>query len=64
LILAEFIYNNSTYSLTSISLFFTIYRMNPEIYLNIKDTIIGEEAVIVYKRVYIISNEYNILNKH
>jgi hypothetical protein len=52
------------YLMTSISLFFAIYSMNPEIHVNVKDTIIGGEVVTIYKRAYLIREEYKALDRH
>ena len=52
------------YLTTKISLFFTIYSINPEIRVNVKDAIIGGEAVTIYERAYLIKEECKVLDRH
>ena len=51
----EFIYNNSVYNSTRISLFRALYSYNPNINVNAKDSILeGKKVVTTYKRIKII----------
>jgi len=51
LVLIEFIYNNSKYSIIGISLFYILYRFYSNIKLYIKDNILEERVLVVYKRI-------------
>ena len=51
----KFIYNNSVYNSTRISLFKALYSYNPIISVNAKDNILeGKKVAIIYKRIKII----------
>jgi len=51
LALVEFIYNNSRYSIIGISLFYILYKFHLNIKLYIKDNILKEKVLVVYKRI-------------
>jgi hypothetical protein len=51
LALAEFTYNNSKYSIIGISLFYVLYEFYSNIKLYIKDNILEEGALVIYKRI-------------
>ena len=44
-------YNNSLYFIIEASLFYVVYRTNPEICLNVKDNILEERVVMAQERV-------------
>jgi hypothetical protein len=50
--------------MTSISPFFAIYSINPEIHVNIEDAIIGGEVVTTHERAYLIREEREVLDRH
>ena len=54
----EFIYNNSVYNSTKISLFRALYSYNPSISVNAKDSIPeGKKVATTYKRIKIVQKE-------
>ena len=51
----KFIYNNSAYNNTRISLFKALYSYNLSISINTKDSVLkGKKVTIIYKRIKII----------
>ena len=59
--MAEFCYNNVTHIIILVSLFYTIYRFNPEIFPDAKGSDLRKEALITKKKALKIQFERKLL---
>jgi hypothetical protein len=63
LALAKFTYNNSKYSSTGLTLFYTLYRFNPELGTNVRDDIMEGGAPSIEERIRILAKECKELSQ-
>ena len=57
LLLTKYIYNNSVYSTTGITPFYTLYRYHLDIQVNVEDDVVTRRAVIVHERAKTLQEE-------
>ena len=58
----KFIYNNSIYNSTRISLFRALYSYNSNIGVNAKDSVLEEKKIVtIYEKIKIIQKEHKDL---
>ena len=59
--MTEFCYNNITHTMTSVSLFYVMYRFNSEIFPDAEGSDSRKKALITKKRVLKIQSERKLL---
>ena len=59
--MTEFCYNNIIHTMTLVSLFYTMYRFNPEIFSDTEGSDLRKKALIIKKRILKIQSERKLL---